>query len=143
MPESKERRGWSDREKDKDRDVRRAAVLALYQVNLEAIAAESAAAAGEGVRELIERLSADDEHESVSAANALAELGPQAADAVPALALALGRDSKWLREAGAEALGAVGRQSRYVVPALEKLLKDKEPEVRTAARKALDRIGGR
>jgi len=130
------------REKDKDRAVRGAAILALYQVNLEAIAAESAAAAGEEVRELIGRLSSDDEHESVSAANELTELGPQAADAVPALALALGRESKWLREAAAEALGAVGRQSQYVVPALEKLLEDKEPEVRAAAQKALDRIGG-
>ena len=82
----------------------------------------------------------DDEHESVSAAHALRDLGPQAVDAVAPLTLALGHENKWLREAAAHALGAIGREAWPVVPALEEAAGDKEPEVRKAARQALEKI---
>jgi len=130
-------------EADEDPATRQAAKVALYQVNLPAIADEAAAAAPEHVRDLIAKLRSDDEHESVAAANGLAELGTEAVAAVPALAVALNHQSKWLREAAAKALGTMGRDAEVVLFALEKAAEDQEPEVRTAAEGALEKIAGK
>jgi len=127
-------------EEDRDRAVRKAARMALYQVNLAEIAAEAASRADQQVQALIKQLQAEDEHTGVAAAKSLGRLGSQAREAIPALAQTLDHENKWLREAAACALGAMGRDAADIVPFLEKLLDDTEPEVRTAAKKALEKI---
>jgi len=129
-------------EKDEQAAVRRAAKVALYQVNLDEIAAEATAGATEEVQKLIGQLQKGDEFESVAAAEALSKIGPQAIDAIPALAQALQRDEKWLRAAAAETLGTMGAEAEPVVPMLRRVAEDDEPEVRAAAKKALQRIEG-
>ncbi len=130
------------RQDDRDVDSRRAARIALYQIDLESIAAESAERAGGEIRELMAKLRSADQHESVAAANRLGELGGRAFEAVPSLAWALKDENKWLREAAAKALGSMGREARVIAFALEKAVEDAEPEVRTAATQALERIEG-
>ncbi|HUT09904.1 MAG TPA: HEAT repeat domain-containing protein [Thermoguttaceae bacterium] len=130
-------------EADEDPTTRQAAKVALYQVNLAAIAEEAAAVAPDHVRDLIAGLRSDDEHQSVAAANDLAGLGTEAVAAVPALAVALGHQSKWLREAAAKALGTMGRDAEVVLFALNKAAEDEAPEVRTAAEEAIGKIAGK
>ena len=127
-------------EKDYEGAVRRAAKVALYQINLDEIAAESLDSASEEVRGLIGRLQEGDEFDSVAAAEALSKIGPQSIDAIPALAQALRRDEKWLRAAVAETLGTMGTEAEPVVPILRRVAEDDDPEVRAAARSALERI---
>lgn len=130
-------------QRDEYRAIREAATVALYQVNLEEIAAQAAAQAPEEIRALLDRLRSNDEHQSVSAANELGRLGARAAPAVPALALALRADQKWVRVAAAEALGAMDREARHVVPLLEQAAEDEDLDVRQAAAEALAEIQGR
>ncbi len=125
---------------DSNREVRREATLALYQINLEQIARQAAESAEPKIAELIEALDSGDEHQGVAAARQLAQLASQAESAAPALALALRSESKWVREAAAGALGAMPRAARNIAPALVAASNDPEIEVRIAARKALERI---
>ena len=128
---------------DSDRDVRREATLALYQINLEEVAAQAIARADSDVAELIKALGSAEEPQAVAAARQLAERNPRPECAVPALALALRSESKWVREAAAGTLATMPREARNAVPALRVASDDPEIEVRIAARKALDRIEGR
>lgn len=126
---------------DPDRTVREAARTALFQVNLDALAAARASQADSRIQELIARLDEDDEFESVAAANALGRLGPEAAAAAPALARALGKPNKWLRVAAAEALGAIGPAAGPAVASLEEAADDADADVRAAARASLESLG--
>ncbi len=130
-------------QEDPDRTVRRAAVLARHQIDIEAIAAAATANAEGDLLEQIEKLSHGDEYQRVAAAKALSQLGPRAARAAPVLARALDDSNKWVREAAAEALGTIGREARNYTPFLEKRLTDEAPEVRAAAREALAQITGK
>ncbi|HPP52239.1 MAG TPA: HEAT repeat domain-containing protein, partial [Thermoguttaceae bacterium] len=128
---------------DPDASVRQMAELAARQLNLEALVQQATQEASEEIKPLIERLQGGNPYESVAAAEALAKLGPKAADALPALALALYHQDKWVREAAAKALGAIGREARAYRDALAAAALDAEPEVRQAAQQALDQIDGR
>ena len=130
-------------QEDPDRSVRRAAVLARHQIDIEAIATAAIANAEGDLLEQIKNLSEGDEYQRVAAAKALSQMGPRAARAAPVLARALADSNKWVREAAAEALGALGRGARNYTPFLQKRLTDEEPEVRAAAREALARITGK
>jgi HEAT repeat protein len=123
-------------------DVREAAVLALYQVDLQAIAEQSLAKAPQEIRELVQRLNGNDPFEAVEAAKTLARKKAQARPAIPALARALERSDKWIREAAANALGEMGHDAKVVRPALEKAAGDPEREVREAAQRALEKTSG-
>jgi len=128
---------------DPDASVRQMAELAARQLNLEASVQQAAQDASEEMKPLIQRLQGGNPYESVAAAEALAKLGPKAADALPALALALYHQDKWVREAAAKALGAIGRDARPYRDALVAASLDAEPEVRQAAQTTLDQIDGR
>jgi len=125
---------------DRDPGTRLGARTALYQIDLERIAAQSAAEATPEVRDLIARLKSDDPPESVAAANGLARLGPQAAAAVPALVMALRREDKWVRVAAAEALGAIGRLAQPALVDLRRAAEAADDEVRAAAVQAIEQI---
>ncbi len=126
---------------DRHRSVRTEAAKALAQVDLDAIAHESARRASGKVRELIEQLRDGDEHEAASAAKRLGDMGYNAKESIPALTQALSHNNKWVREAAADALGDMGRRADSALPALKRLSND-EPEVRLAAEKAIDKIEG-
>ena len=130
-------------ENNSDREVRKAATTALYQVNLEEIVAEAEKQADEELRQLMRQVREGDEYESVTATGTLDKMGPVSVTAIPTMAMALRRDNKWIRVAAIEFLGNKGNQSREVVPALEQLTQDKAPEVREAAKKALQQILGK
>jgi len=75
-----------------------------------------------------------------AAADALAEMGPQAVDAVPALIQALRNEEEDsdLRQAASDALGAIGSEA---VPVLVQALADEDERVRWAAARALEDMG--
>jgi hypothetical protein len=75
------------------------------------------------------------------AAEALAKLGPAAAEAVPDLLAALKSREELVRTAAAEALGKIDPTAKGVVSALTGLLKDSKESVREAAAVALERAG--
>jgi HEAT repeat protein len=79
----------------------------------------------------------------VAAAEALAALGPSAADAVPLLASVLTADDSdvGVRRAAVAALDALGIEARPAIPALKKAVKDRDKFVRCLAMHALGRIG--
>ncbi len=126
-----------------DTSVRQMAELAARQLNLEALTEQAAQEASEEVRPLIERLRGGNSYESVAAAEALAKLGPKAAEALPALALALYHPDKWVREAAVRALGAVGPEARAYRDSVVAACLDAEPEVRQAAQQVLDQMDSR
>lgn len=128
---------------DSDPSVREMAELAARQLNLEALVDQAAQQASEDLQPLIQRLRAGDAYEMASAARALAQLGPKAADALPALALALYHEDKWVREAAVQAMGAIGSAARSYRDSLVAATLDPEPEVRQAAQQALDHLEGR
>ncbi|MCS7306081.1 MAG: HEAT repeat domain-containing protein [Thermoguttaceae bacterium] len=128
---------------DPDMSVRQMAELAVRQLNLEALADQAAQDASEELQPLIERLRGGNPYEAVAAAQALAKLGPKAAEALPVLALALYHPDKWVREAAVRALGAIGPQARTYRDPLVAATLDVEPEVRQAAQEVLDQIDGR
>jgi len=78
------------------------------------------------VAALVEALSHDDPAVRVAAGDALAAMGPAAADAVPALVAQLEHPMAWIRVAAMEALGAVGNDA---VPALVAAFKHEDPSV--------------
>jgi HEAT repeat protein len=93
------------------------------------------------VRTLLVCLSDDEWRVRWKAAQALAVLGPKAAQAIPQLAATL-KDNNWMvRAASAEALGAMGPAARGVRDQLESLLRDPVEEVRAAGRGALSNLG--
>ncbi len=124
-----------------DEAVRKAAVVALYQVYLADRAEKARLGAVTDVRQLIDKLPSGDQYAVVAAAKGLGEWGD--ADAVPALALALRDKRAAVREAAAQALGSLGSSARNVRPALQAAAHEADPAVRAAARKALDQIGDR
>ena len=128
---------------DADEAVRKAAVVALYQLDLVDRAAKAKLRTLTAVRELMEKLASGDQYAVVTAAKELGDMGVTADDAVPALALALRDNRKAAREAAAQALGSLGSSARDVRPALQAAAHEADPAVRAAARKALDQIGDR
>ena len=131
------------RDKDRDQAVQRAARVALHQINLPELAAQSFKQAPKEVRDLIGKLQSGDDFAAVAAAKSLGDMGVRADDAVPALALSLRNKSKWIREAAAKALGVLDGPARDVLPALQAAAADAEPEVRAAAQKAIEQIEGK
>ena len=128
---------------DENQSVRHAAQAALNQINLPEVAARALIQASEEVKELGNRLQANDESDAATAAKALGEMGPRGAAAAPALALALRHKSKWVREAAAKALGRLNGAARDFIPALQSLAQDPEPEVRAAAEDAMQQVQGK
>ncbi|MHC4093070.1 MAG: outer membrane protein assembly factor BamB family protein, partial [Planctomycetota bacterium] len=90
------------------------------------------------VEALSSALSADDLRVRVSAADALAVLGPQAKVAVPALIEQLSHIQPWVRVAAMGALAAVGKDA---VPALIETFQTGEPGPRARAAFVLGGIG--
>jgi vesicle coat complex subunit len=76
-----------------------------------------------------------------SAADALSNIGPAAADAVPALAEALKDQDTGVRRSAADALSNIGPAAADAVPALAEALKDQDTGVRRSAAYALSNIG--
>lgn len=76
---------------------------------------------------LVRTLDDPDANARVQAANALARLGPAAADAVPALTEALDDPDPLVRQAAARALGQIGPAAESAIPALVEILR--EPSV--------------
>ena len=131
------------KEQDPDASVRRAAYVALRQIELAKISEESLLQADKEVQAIVTALQGEDDFAAVAAAKSLAEMGIQAKDAIPALALTLRHKDKWRREAAAKALGGLGLFASDFVPTLQVAAKDLEPEVRAAAEKALEEIDGK
>ena len=125
---------------DRDTAVRKAAGVALHQINLKQIADQAFEQADEEVRELIHNLRTGDDNVATAAASALGQMGAEGAAAVPDLALVLQHKSKAVRAAAATALGRLDTAARDVLPALQAAAYDPEPEVRAAASKAIPRI---
>ncbi len=134
---------------DGDRDVRRAAALAL--VWLDAGDAAVVAPLGEAVGDSREAVDT-----RIESAEALGRLGPAAKDAVPPLVAALKEVFKpvpgilyqdeiqkrhqELRRTVARALGAIGPAAKDALPALEAVRQDQDEPLREAAKQAIERI---
>ena len=80
---------------------------------------------------------------TMSAADALGEIGPNAAEATPALVAILKDPNQEVRWSAADALGKIGPNAAEAVPALVTALKDPEKKVRGRAALALGKIGPR
>jgi hypothetical protein len=90
---------------------------------------------------LIELLEGDDPLERRFSAEALGELGSEAADAVPVLIEALNDDDVDIRKAAAEALGNIGPAAKDAVQILIQMLADNDWKVGLRAQDALVNIG--
>jgi HEAT repeat protein len=128
-------------EREKVREVVEMLQIAIFEIDLDRVAAEAAKVATEENRELINQLTRSDEQKFVAAAQAISQKGPTAADAVPALALALRHPSKLVREAALKALGTIGQSSRVAMVTMQRAIDDPEADVRVAAQQALQQIG--
>ncbi len=96
---------------------------------------------GKTVSQWVELLKSQDPAERAMAANALEEIGPEAATAVPALTDAL-RDKEWeIRGMAASALGSIGPKAKDAMPALVEALKDRNDRVREVVPLALAQVG--
>jgi HEAT repeat protein len=126
----------------------RAALPRLEKAALEDEDAEVRSASAASLRRIgspdpapfLKALASDDETRRKRALEALAELGPTAAEAVPALISALDDDDGNLRAAAARALGCVGPEARAGIPALEVGLGDRFRSFRERCREALEKI---
>lgn len=127
--------------KEKVRNVHEAIQIAMFEIDTERVAAESAQYTLVEYRELMKAVTKPDERTALAAANALAQRGSTARDAVPSLALALRHSSKAVREAAAKALATMGPHARVAVLSLERAAEDPEEEVREAAKQTLQQIG--
>jgi HEAT repeat protein len=86
-----------------------------------------------------------DEDTSVRAwsAQAIGEIGPDAAPAVPALIVLLANADEGSRNSACIALHGIGPAARDALPALRKALEDPSHDVRRFAERAIERIQGR
>lgn len=130
---------------DADPKVRWLAGWALEQIdgapaNIAAVAAPPPEP--EDLQVLIDALGSEDDIERASAAQAIGQRGPAAAEAVPALQRAL-VDSNWLvRQRAAESLGRVGPQAEEAIKILLQRLEDEPSDtVRQEIIAALRRRG--
>jgi HEAT repeat protein len=117
--------------RDKDKEVRNRAALALLHVNPEP--ALAAPAFRQGLRDRKAQGVTD------SAVEGLTKLG---AVAVPVLRDALKDKDKIVRRLAAEVLGKLGAAAMPAVPDLKETAKDADAAVKGAAEKALKEIGG-
>ncbi len=74
------------------------------------------------------------------AAQAIAEIGPEARDAIPALIKLLSDPEEGPRIGGCMALSRIGPEAKEAIPALNKTLNDPSKDVRQFARNAIDKI---
>lgn len=93
------------------------------------------------VRDLIGKLTGKDNTERRRAAEALAELGPDAKLAVPALTKALRDRDLFVRRYSAQALGKIGTDARDAITALALATGDEAREVQLAAIESLCQLG--
>ena len=111
-------------------------------VVLAGLASAAVAAADDSVAGLIKQLQDDKLEVRLQAADALANLGPDAKEAIPALTAALKGDKEAkVRAYAAFALKKMGAEAKEAVPALTDALKDKDEEVRSVAADALGQLG--
>lgn len=73
-------------------------------------------------------------------AQALGEVGPEAAPAVPALIRLLGSDDEGSRNSACIGLRGIGPAAKEALPALQRALSDPSPDVRQFARAAIEKI---
>jgi HEAT repeat protein len=95
-----------------------------------------------GLPGMVEALRDPDPLVRVSAARAIGQVGPGAADAVPALSVALRDGDPRVRFDVAVALGRVGPAGADAAPALARALGDPAGEVRVGAAMGLGGLGG-
>jgi len=93
------------------------------------------------INQLIKDLKNSSPTVRMNAADALADMGPEAQPAVPALAEALVDKDGYVRNFAANALGQIGPGAIYALPALIKAMKDKDPSVSQAAEQAIGTLG--
>jgi HEAT repeat protein len=74
------------------------------------------------------------------AAQAIGEIGPDAAEAVPALVTLLRNEDEGSRNSAAIGLRGIGRVAKDALPALRETLSDPSPDVRRFAMQAIQRI---
>jgi len=86
-----------------------------------------------------------DEDPSVRAwsAQAIGEIGPEAAPAVPSLIVLLANSDEGSRNSACIALRSIGPAAREALPALRKALEDPSIDVRRFAKRAIERIDAR
>ena len=90
---------------------------------------------------LARSMGADDPFARLSAARALALIGPASTAALPELLVLLHDPHPLVRDEAAAAIGALGTRAEPAVPHLADLLYDPQPDVRDRARGALKKIG--
>jgi HEAT repeat protein len=90
--------------------------------------------------ELIAALDDDDTSVRAWSAQAIGEIGPDAAPAVPALIVLLVNPDEGSRNSACIALHGIGPAARDALPALRKALADPSVDVRRFARRAIERI---
>jgi HEAT repeat protein len=73
-------------------------------------------------------------------AQAIGEIGPDAAQAVPALVMLLGNADEGSRNSACIALYGIGPAAKAALPALEKALSDPSADVRRFAQRAVEKI---
>jgi HEAT repeat protein len=73
-------------------------------------------------------------------AQAIGEIGPDAAQAVPALVMLLGNADEGSRNSACIALYGIGPAAKVALPALEKALSDPSVDVRRFAQRAVEKI---
>ena len=114
-------------------------------IRLEAVSTLGAVAGPPGIAALIDAMNDKDVAIRTTAAGALGDLGPPAADAIPALVEALDHPDLWLHENAAEALGKIGPAAAAATPALINVLADHEQDgdFRAIAATALGEIAPR
>jgi hypothetical protein len=95
---------------------------------------------GDPVPDLIQQLSSALPRERAIAAEALADLGPDAVKALPNLRRTLFDGDPRVRSSSAQALGAIGKSDADIKSDLRRALVDKDLDVRLSAKKALERL---
>jgi HEAT repeat protein len=128
-------------DKEKVRDVRDAIQIALFEIDLDHIAAEAAGFTLVEYRDLMKNAVKPDERTALTAVQAIAAKGPAAKDAIPALAIALRNPSPKVREAAIKAMAAMGPHARVASLTLARAAEDGDEDVRKAAQQTLQDIG--
>ena len=123
---------WITQSKDKDADIRRAAIKALGEIRSEA---------KETMPVLMRSLKDKDAGVRRAATASLGRIGPEAKVAVPMLTELLKDRDIDVRWMAAEALGHIGPEAKTSIAAIIELLKDQDEIVRSNAVEALGDIG--
>jgi HEAT repeat protein len=89
---------------------------------------------------LITALQDSDGNVRAWSAQAIGEIGPDAARAVPALIALLRSEDEGSRNSACIALYGIGPAAKEALPALQKALSDPSPDVRRFAQRAVEKI---